>query len=299
MRRSKFYKDILEKLNNLVDTAPIHEGLKRQWRTQHDTPLGSDLYSVTWCESPDMERLFLWMTFLEAAFVYDAHKTLQSTSDCEEASSLISATASSDASSLFAAVTSQHKQALAQIFTSIAQNDPKRSEKLRVHLAEWFKHESLTPSFTSLEEYLPFRHDNSGWTCGRIILPWLLDIILSDAELETIRKYEISIGNVVVLTNDYFSYESEKLNEASETLVNDVPILERIYGTTDVHAKTLLKDFILDEERKAKLLFDQLVEQGAITSENFFRYCYALQLFAGGSHLWHATTRRYQQFQST
>lgn len=73
VRRSKYYKVILEKLHNLVDTTPIHEGLKHQWRNQHDTPLGSDLYSVTWCESPDVERLFLWITFLEAAFVYDGN----------------------------------------------------------------------------------------------------------------------------------------------------------------------------------------------------------------------------------
>lgn len=36
-------------------------------------------------------------------------------------------------------------------------------------------------------------------SCGRIILPWLLDIALSDTELETVREYEICIGNIVVL----------------------------------------------------------------------------------------------------
>lgn len=36
-------------------------------------------------------------------------------------------------------------------------------------------------------------------SCGRIILPWLLDIALSDTELETVREYEICIGNVIVL----------------------------------------------------------------------------------------------------
>lgn len=71
VRRSKYHHALSEILSHTIDNSPLCDGLKRQWETHFDTPLGSDLYSVTWCESPELERLVLWMNALEVSFIYD------------------------------------------------------------------------------------------------------------------------------------------------------------------------------------------------------------------------------------
>lgn len=119
-----------------------------------------------------------------------------------------------------------------------------------------------------------------------------MDIHLTDEELETVHKFEWTLGGVLALTNDYFSWRKEKL-QTTDRIRNAVPLLMQQYGLPQEAARTLLKGIIIDEEEKAKRLRMKL-EEGEVSPE-LKRYIEALELYSGGNCYWSATCPRYNK----
>jgi len=121
---------------------------------------------------------------------------------------------------------------------------------------------------------------------------WAMDISLTDEEMEAVREFEWTLGGVLALTNDYFSWRKEKL-QCTDRVRNAVPLLMRQYGLPQDAARMLLKGIIIDEEEKAKRLRMKL-EEGEMSTE-LKRYVGALEMYAGGNCYWSATCPRYNK----
>jgi len=119
-----------------------------------------------------------------------------------------------------------------------------------------------------------------------------MDIHLTDEESEAVAELEWTLGGVLALTNDYFSWKKEKL-QSTDRVRNAVPILMRQYGLPQDAARILLKGMIVDEEEKAKRLRMGL-EAGEMSAE-LERYVEALELYSGGNCYWSATCPRYNK----
>lgn len=119
-----------------------------------------------------------------------------------------------------------------------------------------------------------------------------MNIDLTDEEQQAVHEFEWTLGGVLALTNDYFSWRKEKL-QSTDRVRNAVPLLMRQYGLPQDTARILLKGIIIDEEEKAKRLRMKL-EVGDISSE-MKRYIEALELYSGGNCYWSATCPRYNK----
>ena len=122
---------------------------------------------------------------------------------------------------------------------------------------------------------------------------WAMDIHLTDEEYEAVREFEWTLGGVLALTNDYFSWNKEKL-QSTDRVRNAVPLLMRQYSLPQQQAKLLLKGIIIDEEEKAKRLRLALESMDGLSS-HLKRYIEALELYSGGNCYWSATCPRYNK----
>ncbi|KDR67279.1 hypothetical protein GALMADRAFT_147274 [Galerina marginata CBS 339.88] len=148
------------------------------------------------------------------------------------------------------------------------------------------EYDSDDQDFRTLEEYLPYRIPNAGYRVCCHFTRWAMDIHLTKEEQDAVHEFEWTLGGVLALTNDYFSWKKEKF-QATDRVRNAVPVLMRQYGLPQAVARTLLKGIIVDEEEKAKMLRMKL-EEGEISSE-LKRYLDALEIYAGGNCYWSAT----------
>lgn len=121
---------------------------------------------------------------------------------------------------------------------------------------------------------------------------WAMDISLTDEEMKAVHEFEWTLGGVLALTNDYFSWRKEKLQN-TDRIRNAVPLLMRQYGLPQDAARIMLKGIIIDEEEKAKRLRMNL-EEGEMSTE-LKRYVEALEMYAGGNCYWSATCPRYNK----
>lgn len=120
-----------------------------------------------------------------------------------------------------------------------------------------------------------------------------MNIHLTDEEVEAVREFEWTLGGVLALTNDYFSWKKEKL-QSTDRVRNAVPLLMRQYSLPQEQAKLLLKGLIIEEEEKAKRLRLALEGPDGL-SDDFKRYIEALELYSGGNCYWSATCPRYNK----
>lgn len=123
---------------------------------------------------------------------------------------------------------------------------------------------------------------------------WGMGIALSDEDYESIRAYDIAMGNVLGLTNDYFSWNIEK-DQTTDRVRNGVRVLMKEHNVTADVAKVLLLGVIVEEEAKAANLKEKRLKEPV--SEEVALYFEAIELYVGGSCYWHATAPRYQVFE--
>lgn len=117
---------------------------------------------------------------------------------------------------------------------------------------------------------------------------------LTEEEYESIKEYDMAMGNILGLTNDYFSWNIEK-DQPTDRMRNGVRVLMKQHGVSAEAAKTMLLGVIIEEESRAAKLREKRLEQPA--SEGLLRYIEAIELYVGGSCYWHATAPRYQRFE--
>lgn len=77
-----------------------------------------------------------------------------------------------------------------------------------------------------------------------------MGIDLTKDEYNSIREWDITMGNVIGLTNDYFSWKVEK-DQSTNRVRNGVKVLMREHGIQEGPARKLLRSLIIDEEDKA------------------------------------------------
>lgn len=118
-----------------------------------------------------------------------------------------------------------------------------------------------------------------------------MGLTLDAEDLEKIRDFDYSMGVVLGLTNDYFSWAVEK-DQKTDRVRNAVRVLMKQHGLSEQPAQSLLRGIIIDEEERAYHLKGQVLASSP--SNNIIEYIKAIELYVGGSCYWHATAPRYK-----
>ncbi|KAJ3735118.1 isoprenoid synthase domain-containing protein [Lentinula guzmanii] len=147
--------------------------------------------------------------------------------------------------------------------------------------------------FTTLAEYIPYRKTNFDYDFVCQLLCWAMNIPLAVQNDPLARAYEHIIGVIVGLSNDYFSWEMER-QQTTDRVRNAVPVLMKEHSVSEVQAKLMLKEVIVEEERKARKLKSDITSQ-SVKDEDLARYVSGMELFAAGYSFWCATCPRYHR----
>lgn len=123
---------------------------------------------------------------------------------------------------------------------------------------------------------------------------WGMDMTLSEEEYASIEQFDIAMGNVLGLTNDYFSWNIEK-DQETDRMRNGVVVLMKEHHTTADAAKMMLLGVIVEQESLAAKLKEERLKKPA--SKEILQYFEAIELYVGGSCYWHSTAPRYQVFE--
>ena len=82
---------------------------------------------------------------------------------------------------------------------------------------------------------------------------WDCDIRLSPTEVAASRDYGAAAGAAMALTNDYFSWDSEK-GDSTGRQHNAVSVVMRLHGVGEEYAKTFVKGLVIEAEEKTRRL---------------------------------------------
>ncbi|KAE9394019.1 terpenoid synthase [Gymnopus androsaceus JB14] len=179
----------------------------------------------------------------------------------------------------------------------MSENDPSSLLLLRILDNSLHHRDSLDVEFLTLDDYIPYRKMNFDYEFVCQLLRWAMKIPLrfSPEEELLVSRYEHSIGVIVGLTNDYFSWEMER-NQPTDRLRNAVAVLMKEHSIPEPEAKVILKKYITDEEKRAIELKHEM-NCNADDFELATRYLAALELFAAGYSFWCSTCPRYHRIQ--
>ncbi|KIK57041.1 hypothetical protein GYMLUDRAFT_247308 [Collybiopsis luxurians FD-317 M1] len=180
----------------------------------------------------------------------------------------------------------------------LGQDDPNNKALLKTLDISLHNRDSVDIEFKSLERYIPYRKTNFDYDFVCQLIRWSSTIPLQLAEQEEkiARKYENSIGIIVGLSNDYFSWEMER-KQPTDRIRNAVAVLMKEYNLPDKQARSMLKGIIVDEEEKARRLRTD-IDANETLSNDLKNYVVALELFAAGYSFWCATSPRYHRPQT-
>lgn len=123
---------------------------------------------------------------------------------------------------------------------------------------------------------------------------WGMNMALSTEDYASIEQYDFVMGNVLGLTNDYFSWNVEK-DQDTDRMRNGVMVLMKEHNTSAEAAKMMLLGIIVEQEGKAARLKEERLKQPV--SNEILQYFEAIELYVGGSCYWHSTAPRYQIFE--
>ncbi|KAH9895501.1 isoprenoid synthase domain-containing protein [Xylariomycetidae sp. FL2044] len=187
------------------------------------------------------------------------------------------------------------QKALANLMRTAIDADPQQAElmvrTLRDYLATF---NSRDDDFDTMKEYMPYRIANCGYWISSFFIRWGMGLSLSTADYESIREYDVAMGNVLGLTNDYFSWDVEK-DQPTDRIRNGVHVLTKEHGVSAESAQRMLLGIIVEEEGRAARLKKQRLRTPV--SPEITQYLEAIELYVGGSCYWHATVPRYQIFE--
>ncbi|KAF3480687.1 uncharacterized protein GIQ15_06034 [Arthroderma uncinatum] len=101
--------------------------------------------------------------------------------------------------------------ALAPLIRKAIDMDPAQAPLMIKTLKNYLKtFDNCGDDFEKMDKYMPYRIPNCGYWISSFFIRWGMDITLSKSGYEPIRQYDIAMGNVLGLTNDYFSWNVEK-----------------------------------------------------------------------------------------
>ncbi|KAJ8091702.1 hypothetical protein PM082_020937 [Marasmius tenuissimus] len=174
--------------------------------------------------------------------------------------------------------------------------DPIRTPSLIETFEEDLKsRDSFRIEFESVNEYIPRRLQNFDWEAVTHLVRWAMDIDISPTELDSdvLVKVKYSTGVIASLSNDYFSWEREKMQHdlAGSRIWNAVAVLMKEHNVSESEAKAGVKSIILEEEVRLRVLIQNSGDMTAAAK----RYINGLQVLAGGYSFWCATCPRYSK----
>ncbi|KAF7927548.1 uncharacterized protein EAE98_005930 [Botrytis deweyae] len=109
---------------------------------------------------------------------------------------------------------------------------------------------------------------------------WGMGITLSHADYKSIQQYDFTMGNILDLTNDYFSWNTKK-NQTTDRIRNGVRVLIKQYKISPDAAKSLLLGLIVEEESKAVRLKKERLKRLVLRELSI--YFKAIKLYIGRS----------------
>ncbi|KAJ8096392.1 hypothetical protein PM082_011554 [Marasmius tenuissimus] len=159
--------------------------------------------------------------------------------------------------------------------------------------------ESSSLDFDTLEAYIPFRLLNFDYEFVSQLILWAMDEDLpkEDSSSDLFAEFRYSIGVIVGLVNDYFSWEMEKHQvEESDRVRNAVFVVMKERGISERKARAEVRKVIVGEEHKVQAILmgveGNWQQSRSRTTE---RYLEQLRMFAGGYSYWCATCPRYSR----
>ncbi|KAJ3807943.1 isoprenoid synthase domain-containing protein [Lentinula lateritia] len=171
--------------------------------------------------------------------------------------------------------------------------DPSTSLLLKTLDSSLRDRDSKDSEFLTLAGYIPYRKMNFDYDFVCQLLRWAMCIPPTIQDDPLARSYEHIIGVIVGLTNDYFSWEMER-QEPTDRIRNAVLVLMKEHSVNEMQAKLMLKEVIIEEERKARELMSEIMGLPE-EHEPLKRYVAEMELFAAGYSFWCATCPRYHR----
>ncbi|KAE8136791.1 terpenoid synthase [Aspergillus pseudotamarii] len=286
--------EVVDALNKVID-ASCAQGSKeeKKARTRHLTA-GNEPFAICHCTAfPD--RLVVLSSIIELAWINDdVTEELEHKEACIKHDILIDAMDPEKLANAPAGTFNALETLFGLHVQKASAMDPDAAEKMVEVLTNYLKtFDSSDEEFVSMEKYNPYRVANSGYWISSYFIRWGMGLVLSDVEYELLRDFDFSLGVILGLTNDYFSWNVEK-DQKTDRVRNAVKVLMNEYNVSDTVAKPLLKGIIIDEEEKACRLKQKLLETPDGLSPAVLQYIEAIELYVGGSCYWHATAPRYK-----
>ncbi|KEF55661.1 uncharacterized protein A1O9_08411 [Exophiala aquamarina CBS 119918] len=118
-----------------------------------------------------------------------------------------------------------------------------------------------------------------------------MGLVLSDEDLSAVHAFDISMGTVLSLMNDYFSWAMEA-GQDTDRVRNGVHVLMKQHGLSADVARSTLLGMMVEEEAHAVRLREHCL-RGSV-SDGLHQYIEAMELYVGGASFWTATAPRYQ-----
>ena len=123
-------------------------------------------------------------------------------------------------------------------------------------------------------------------------MKWCWDIKLEEDDHKALQAYYDAATLVVILTNDYFSWDLDKRTSKGARIPNIVPVMMEEFKLSEQEVRVHLKGMIVDAEQKTRRLGNELKKESE--SQNVLRYVKAMELFIGGGNgFWSASCPRY------
>ncbi|KAF7868765.1 uncharacterized protein EAF02_009501 [Botrytis sinoallii] len=253
-----------------------------------------DPFSICHC-SAEVERLVLLASIIEVMWIHDdVTEELDHSAACREHSALAEVLRIDVQPSDFTSK-NVRQSALATVLRKAIDLDPEKAPRMIETLQDYLAtFDSRDDDFDRMEEYMPYRVANCGYWISSYFIRWGTGITLSHTDYESIQQYDFTMGNILGLTNDYFSWNIEK-NQTTDRIRNGVRVLIKQHKISPDAAKLLLLGLIVEEESKAVRLKKERLKRPV--SRELSMYFEAIELYVGGSCFWHATAPRYRVFE--
>lgn len=304
-----------------IDASAADSRERRRALTRHSHPYGN-AFAICHC-SADPEKLVILASLVEVMWIHDdvteelhhaqvRHhrlcyaRVLTMRKACREYATL-SQVLRLDIDPSRVAPENVRQKALSEVIrAAIDMDNPQASEMIQTLKTYLDSFDSRADDFDNMEEYTAYRIPNCGYwyvlqyvtrlmlTHIRIssyFIRWGLGITLTQEDYRSIDAFDRAMGNVLGLTNGYFSWNVEK-HQPTDRIRNAMRVLMKEHNIDSEAAQSMLLGIIVQEETSAAQLKQRRLQ--APVSEALGQYFEAIELYVGGSCYWHATAPRYQ-----
>ncbi|PYI00107.1 terpenoid synthase [Aspergillus ellipticus CBS 707.79] len=285
-------EEVTAALNRAIEAAAVPGSReKKKALIRHADP-GNEPFAICHCTG-EPERLVVLSTIIELAWINDdVTEELTHTKAMVKHQILMEAMELDKLVSAPIGYFNQRELFFGLAVQKAVKMDPESGSKMISVLSNYLlTFDDSAEDFATMDEYNPYRVGNCGYWISSYFIRWGLGFDLTDSEYELIREFDFSMGIILGLTNDYFSWSIEK-DQVTDRTRNAVRVLMKEHGVEDTAARSLLRGLIILEEEKAHRLKQKALNATPPPSSAVLRYIDAIELYVGGSCYWHATAPR-------